>query len=118
LNTLKLPIEERELQQRNARFDSSAIPSREILDRIHRYETANVRHRYKVEARLERLQAQRKENEKAMGQPAAMMKADRISKFCETKPINVLFSTFGLTVFLPACSWLWRSRYQGVGMRK
>ena len=67
LSMRKAQIKEEELFQRNANLDRSAIPSRETLDRIHRYETANVRHRYKVEERLERLQSRRKENEKAIG---------------------------------------------------
>ena len=53
-----------ELQWRNDSRDCSAIPSKEVLDRIYRYETSNVRHRYKVEARIEQLQARRRENAK------------------------------------------------------
>ena len=54
-----------ELQWRNDSRDCSAIPPKEALDRIHRYETSNVRHRYQVEKMLQELQARRKENEKA-----------------------------------------------------
>jgi hypothetical protein len=53
-----------ELQWRNDSRDCSAIPSKDVLDRIYRYETSNVRHRYKVEARIEQLQARRRENAK------------------------------------------------------
>ena len=61
LTTLKAQVEEDEFHQNNARRDSAAIPSTEALDRLYRYETSNRRHRYKVEARLEELQARRKE---------------------------------------------------------
>jgi hypothetical protein len=57
-------VERDESEWRNDQRERSAIPSKEVLDRIHRYETSNVRHRYRVEARLEQLQVRRKENAK------------------------------------------------------
>jgi hypothetical protein len=50
-------VEEGKSQWRNDARGCSAIPSKEVLDKIHRYDTSNVRHRYKVEARLDQLQA-------------------------------------------------------------
>ncbi|MGA2645780.1 MAG: hypothetical protein ABSF15_13800 [Candidatus Sulfotelmatobacter sp.] len=65
LKAIKFLIQMDEPQNRNGRRDRWAIPSKEVLDSINRYETSNVRHRYKVEARLERLQARRRENAEA-----------------------------------------------------
>jgi hypothetical protein len=61
LTAKKSQIEEEVSQWRNDEVECSAIPSKDALDRIHRYETSNVRHRYKVEARLDHLQARRRE---------------------------------------------------------
>jgi hypothetical protein len=58
-------VEDEEAQWRNDRRDFSAIPSKETLERIQRYETSNVRHRYRVEARLQQLQSQERERVKA-----------------------------------------------------
>ena len=58
-------VEHKEAQWRNDRRAYSAIPSKETLERIQRYETSNVRHRYRVEARLDRLQSRQRESAKA-----------------------------------------------------
>ena len=76
-------LEEEKSRQSNANRDYWAIPSKEALDRIHRYETANVRHRYKVEASLEKLQSRRRENAKENSG-----KSPQDGQFCETKPIG------------------------------
>jgi hypothetical protein len=75
-----------ESQWRDGRRDCSAIPSTEVLDRIHRYETGNVRHRYKVEARLEQRQARRKENAKVNSGKDSVAENPQDTQFCETKP--------------------------------
>jgi len=67
LQARKLLVEEEERNRRDARIDAAAIPPKTALDRIHRYETSNLRHRYKVEKRLEELQSRRKEQERASG---------------------------------------------------
>ena len=46
LTAKKNQVEKNGSQWRNDERDCSAIPSKEVLDRIHRYETSNVRHRY------------------------------------------------------------------------
>jgi hypothetical protein len=74
------------LQWRNDSRDCSAIPSKEVLDRIHRYETSNVRHRYRVEARLEKLQARRRENAKVNSEMDSDSESSQDTEFCETKP--------------------------------
>ncbi len=58
-------VEHEEARWRNDRREYSAIPSKETLERIQRYETSNVRHRYRVEARLEKLQLRQRESAKA-----------------------------------------------------
>jgi hypothetical protein len=65
LTAKKGQVETDELQWRIDSRDRSAIPSKEVLDRIHRYETSNVRHRYRAMERLEQLQARRRGNTKA-----------------------------------------------------
>jgi hypothetical protein len=65
LTRLKAQTEKDELDKSNAQRDCAAIPGKEALDRIYRYETSNRRHRYKVQARLDQLQARRKEDAKA-----------------------------------------------------
>jgi hypothetical protein len=67
LQARKLLVEEEERNRRDARIDAAAIPPKTALDRIHRYETSNLRHRYKVEKRLEELQSRRKEQARASG---------------------------------------------------
>jgi len=57
---IKDEMDKEESYQSEATTELSAIPSKEALDRIHRYETSNVRHRYKVEKRLQELQSLRK----------------------------------------------------------
>jgi hypothetical protein len=64
LKEKKGQVEENESRWRNDQRECSAIPSKDALARIHRYETSNVRHRYKAEARLDQLQARRKGNTK------------------------------------------------------
>jgi hypothetical protein len=86
LTAQKGQVERREFQWRNDQRDCSAIPSKEVLDRIHRYETSNVRHRYRVEARLEQLQARRKENAKANSGRDSDAESPQDAQFCEMKP--------------------------------
>jgi hypothetical protein len=86
LTAKKGQIEEGKSQWRNDARGCSAIPSKEVLDRIHRYETGNVRHRYKVEARLEQLQARRRENAKVNSGGYSDAESPQGIQFCETKP--------------------------------
>jgi hypothetical protein len=86
LTARKNQVEKDEAELRNDRRDCSAIPSKEVLDRITRYETSNVRHRYRVEARLERLQAQRRENRKLNSEKDSDAENSQDPQFCETKP--------------------------------
>ena len=79
-------VEEGKSQWRNDARGCSAIPSKEVLDKIHRYETSNVRHRYKVEARLEQLQARRRENAKVNSRKDSDAESPQDTQFCETKP--------------------------------
>ena len=65
LTKRKRQAEKNELDHRNAQIDSAAIPGKDDLDRIYRYQTSNRRHRYRVQARLDQLQARREEVEKA-----------------------------------------------------
>lgn len=82
----KLTPRAKEIEQaERARRDCSAIPSKPALDRIYRYETSNVRHRYRVEARLEQLQGRRRENSMNF-EEEAVRSSDR--HFCETKPTD------------------------------
>jgi len=67
LKASKLRLEEEERNVRDAGIDAAAIPPKTALDRIHRYETSNQRHRYKVEKRLEELQSRRREQARASG---------------------------------------------------
>jgi len=67
LKASKLRLEEEERNVRDAGIDAVAIPSKTALDRIHRYETSNQRHRYRVEKRLEELQSRRREQARASG---------------------------------------------------
>ncbi|MFZ0198051.1 MAG: hypothetical protein WAL05_02535 [Candidatus Sulfotelmatobacter sp.] len=64
LTALKRQVDDAGLYSEDIRLDCLAIPSKEGLDRIHRYETSNVRQRYKAEERLEQLQARRRGNAK------------------------------------------------------
>jgi hypothetical protein len=57
-----------------------------VLDRINRYETSNVRHRYKVETRLEQLQARRTENRKMNSGKGGNPEDSQDQQFCETEP--------------------------------
>jgi len=86
LTAKKGQIEEGKSQWRNDARGCSAIPSKEVLDRIHRYETSNVRHRYRVEVRLERLQARRRGNAKANSGGYSDAESSQDTQFCETKP--------------------------------
>jgi hypothetical protein len=58
----------------------------EVLDRIYRCETGNVRHRYKVEARLEKLQARRRENAKVNSGKGSNAESAQDTELNETKP--------------------------------
>jgi hypothetical protein len=86
LTAQKNQVEKDEAEWANDRRDCSAIPSKEVLDRINRYETSNVRHRYRVEARLERLQGQRRENRKLNSEKDSDAEDSQDPQFCETKP--------------------------------
>jgi len=86
LTARKNQVEKDEAEWRNDRRDCSAIPSKEVLDRINRYETSNVRHRYRVEARLEQLQAQRRENREINSEKDRDAENSQDPQFCETKP--------------------------------
>jgi hypothetical protein len=65
LNELKVRIEQEETEKRAAELDLAAIPEKDVLDRTQRSENSNRRHRYKVEAKLEQLQVQRKADAQA-----------------------------------------------------
>ena len=86
LKEKKGQVEENESRWRNDQRECSAIPLKDALDRIHRYETSNVRHRYKVEARLEKLQAWRRGNTKANSGEDSDPESHQDIQFCETKP--------------------------------
>ena len=83
LSARRRHLEEEELLRLKAKRDYWAIPSKEGLDRMNPYVASNVRHRYKLEERLEQLQARRRENEKAKERNAETLQEN---KFCETKP--------------------------------
>jgi hypothetical protein len=63
LNALKVHVEQKEADNRAAQRDLAAIPGKDVLDRTQRYQNSNRRHMYKLEARLDQLQARRKEEE-------------------------------------------------------
>ena len=88
LKEKKGQIEENESRWRNDQRECSAIPSKDALARIHRYETSNVRHRYKAEARLDQLQARRKGNTKVNSGEDSDPESHQDIQFCETKPIG------------------------------
>jgi hypothetical protein len=102
LTAEKVQAEKDEFEWRDGRRDSLAIPDKGVLDRINRYETTNRRHRYKVEARLDQLQARRKDNANVNpgigsgGQtwddtttpPTETDTTEGKQDFCETKPTS------------------------------
>jgi hypothetical protein len=61
LTRKKEQAEKIEMDQRDAQIDCAAIPGKEALDRLHRYETRNQRHRYKVQARIDLLLSRQKQ---------------------------------------------------------
>ena len=63
LKTLNVDVEKKEVDRRAAQRDLAAIPGKDVLDRTQRYQISNRRHMYKLEARLDQLQARRKEEE-------------------------------------------------------
>ena len=65
MTALRVQVAQEETERRAAELDLAAIPGKEVLDRTQRYENSNRRHRYKVEARLDQLQARRKADAKA-----------------------------------------------------
>jgi hypothetical protein len=79
-------VEKGESQRRSDERDRWAIPGKEALDRIYRYETSNLRHRYKVETRLELLQARRRENAKENSGESNDVENSQDAQFCEPKP--------------------------------
>jgi hypothetical protein len=86
LTALKRQVDDAGLYSEDIRRDCWAIPSKEVLDRICRYETSNVRHRYKVVAMLEKLQALRRENAKVNSERDSDSESPQDTQFCETKP--------------------------------
>ena len=50
-----------------AERDLAAIPEKDMLDKILRYENSNRRHRYHVDARLDELQEQRRRQDAKTG---------------------------------------------------
>ena len=86
LTELKARLKERGSRQYANQLDCSAIPSKKVLDRINRYETSNVRHRYRVEARLEQVQARRREDAKLNSRENIDVDQLQRTDFCETKP--------------------------------
>jgi hypothetical protein len=65
LTKRKVQLEEQELQKRNATRDFASLPPKLALDLNHRYETPNVRIRRKAEQSLDKMQAERKAEERA-----------------------------------------------------
>ena len=63
LKALNVDVEKKEVDRRAAQRDLAAIPGKNPLDRIQRHQNSNRRHTYKLEARLDQLQARRKEEE-------------------------------------------------------
>jgi capsule polysaccharide export protein KpsE/RkpR len=86
VTTKKGQVEENEAQWRNDRRDCLAIPSKSALDRSNRYETSNVRHRYKVEARLAELQARPRRNAQLHSVRLSDEEKQPEKTLCETKP--------------------------------
>ena len=60
LNERRIVVEEERLRAKNADIDATAIPSKDVLDRILRYETRNVRYRFALLELLERLPSGKK----------------------------------------------------------
>jgi hypothetical protein len=86
LTARKGMVERAESEWTNDQRERSAIPSKAVLDRIHRYETSNVRHRYRVEKRLEQLQGRPRENAKINSGRNSDPESPEDTQFCETKP--------------------------------
>jgi len=86
LTAQKNQIEKDNAEWRNDQRDCSAIPSKEVLDRIQRYETSNVRHRYRVEARLELLQKRQRKTANSNSGEGGGAEGSQDTQFCETKP--------------------------------
>ncbi len=86
LTAKKVEVEENESQWRNDQRDCSAIPSKDALDRSDRYETKNVRHRYKVEARLDQLLARPSKKTKSNSGVYSDATGRQDAQFCQTKP--------------------------------
>jgi hypothetical protein len=61
LTMRKEQAQKNEMDQRDAQIDCAAIPGKEALDRLHRYETSNQRHRYKLLTRLDQLLSRQKQ---------------------------------------------------------
>lgn len=86
LTELKARLNELGSREHANNLDCSAIPSKGVLDRIHRYETCNVRHRYKLESRLEQVQARRREDAKQTSRKNIDVDQLQSTDFYETKP--------------------------------
>jgi len=86
LTAKKGEVQENESQLRRDQRDCLAIPSLSAIDRSGRYETRNVRHRYKVEARLAELQARPRRNAKLKSGGDGVAESDHDIQFCQTNP--------------------------------
>ena len=66
LTALRVQVEQAEADK-VAERDLAAIPEKDMLDKILRYENSNRRHRYHVEARLDELQERRRRKDAKTG---------------------------------------------------
>ena len=67
LTVLRVQVEQTEADKEMAERDLAAIPGKDMLDRILRYENSNRRHRYQIEARLDELQERRRRKDAKTG---------------------------------------------------
>jgi hypothetical protein len=67
LTALRVQVELAEADKEVVERDLAAIPEKDKLDRILRYENSNRRHRYHVEARLDELQERRRRKDAKTG---------------------------------------------------
>ena len=67
LTVLRVQVEQTKSDKEMAERDLAAIPRKDMLDRILRYENSNRRHRYQIEARLDELQERRRRKDAKTG---------------------------------------------------